>query len=176
MESLQSSKRETLVAFRIAAKDLEFFKQMAEDHYKRGDIKTPTVAALGKWNLYWTCNMLKDLEKARILTDQQRSENSHRAPEVEKPKIDDYKHTYSDHSYISSPMPPHEASQIPCPSGTTLQNQMIDRKEDYNINYDGKSITRPFFYEVFPDWEQLIPKTRTRTRTRTKRGQQTVLS
>jgi hypothetical protein len=163
MESLQSSKRETLVAFRIAAKDLEFFKQMAEDHYKRGDIKTPTVAALGKWNLYWTSNMLKDLEKARILADeQQQFENSHRAIEVEKPKVDQYRHRYRDYSYPSSQSQP---PNVPHVNDLSQQNQGgEDDKEDYNFNYDGKSITRPFFYEVFPDWEQLMPKTRTRTK------------
>jgi hypothetical protein len=154
-----SSKKDTLVAFRIAAKDIEFFKQMAEDHYRRGDIKTPTVAALGKWNLYWTCNMLKDLEKARTLADQQQqSENSHRSPEVEKPKIDDYEKRYRDYSYPASQLQPPKVPQIPYANDMSLQNGGEDNKEDYD--YDGLSIRRPFFYEVFPEWEQYFAKTR----------------
>jgi hypothetical protein len=31
---------------------------------------------------------------------------------------------------------------------------MIDKKEDYN--YDGLSIRRPIFYELFPEWEQTL--------------------
>jgi hypothetical protein len=140
MESTSlSSNKETLVAFRIAAKDLEFFKRMAEDHYRRGDIKTPTVAALGKWNLYWTCNMLKDLEKARILTDQQQSENSHRAIEVGKPKIDDYKHRHRNNSYPASQLQPLKTPPIRYANDIILQNQ---RTEDYD--YDGLCIRRPF--------------------------------
>ena len=152
MESLQSSKKETLVAFRIAAKDLDFFKRMAEDHFKRGDIKTPTVAALCKQNLYWTCNMLKDLEKARILADQQ-LQRSIITSELEEPttttKIEDYdpQHKCYDNTY-------------PYANHMTLQNQSgEDGKEDYN--YDGKSIRRPFFYELYPNWEQRITKART---------------
>ena len=164
MESTSlSSMKETLVAFRIAARDVEFFKRMAEDHYKRGEIKTPTVAALGKWNLYWTCNMLKDLEKARILADeQQQFENSHRSLEVEKPKIDDYKHRYRDFGYPSSQLQPPRIHQVPYVNDMSLQNRGEDMKKDYNFNHDGKSITRPFFYELFPDWEQIIAKTRTK--------------
>jgi hypothetical protein len=158
MESaVLSSKKETLVAFRIAAKDVEDFKKMAEDHYRRGDIKTPTVAALGKWNLYWTCNMLKDLEKARILADeqqrrrQQQFENSHQAIEVEKPKVDQYRRRYRDYSYPSSQLQP---PRVPYPNDMSLQNQEAeDGRDDYNYNFNGKSITRPFFYELFPDWQ-----------------------
>ncbi len=162
-----SSNKETLVAFRIAAKDLEFFKQMAEDHYKRGEIKAPTVAALCKRNLYWTCTMLKDLEKARIMADeQQQSENSYRAIEAGMPKIDDYKHRYRDYTHPSSQLQP---PRVPYPNDMSLQNQSReDDDEDYNYNYNfnGKSITRPFFYELFPDWKQLMPNTRTRVRTK----------
>jgi hypothetical protein len=112
-----SSKKETLVAFRIAAKDVEFFKQMAHNHFKRGDIKAPTVAALGKWNLYWTCNMLKDLEKARILADQQ-PQRSISPSELELPKpqtkiIDhDQEYKYYDNTYPSSQLSPSEPSPL----------------------------------------------------------------
>jgi hypothetical protein len=34
-----SSRKDTLVAFRVAAKDVEYFKQSAEHYYKDGDIK-----------------------------------------------------------------------------------------------------------------------------------------
>jgi len=149
MESnLLSSKNETLVAFRIAAKDVEFFKQMADDHYKRGDIKTPTVAALGKWNLYWTCNMLKDLEKARILTDQQQFQNSYGEPEVEEPKIS-CSMNHGD-SFPTSFLPSTDHPKVSYPNDTILQNEMIDGKGDS----DGLSIRRPFFYEIFPDWQK----------------------
>jgi len=117
-----------LVAFRVAGKDVEFFKQMAEDHYRRGDIKTPTIAALGKWNLYWTCKMLKDLEKVRILTDQERS-HSFGEPEVEDTKISDYDDRYNDDRYST------------------------DGKGDYND--DGRWIKRPFFYEIWQKYKQL---------------------
>lgn len=170
MESTSlSSSKETLVAFRIAAKDLEFFKRMAAEHYKRGDIKKPTLAALGKWNLYWTRNMLKDLEKARILTveqqrqqrQQQQSENSHRAIEGGMPKIDDYEKSYRDYSFPSSQL---QRPRVPYVNDMSLQNRDEYSKEDYNFNHDGKSITRPFFFELFPDWEQRITKTRSRTK------------
>jgi hypothetical protein len=49
MESTShSSKNETLVAFRIAAKDVEDFKRMAQVYHKKGDIKISTLSALGK--------------------------------------------------------------------------------------------------------------------------------
>ena len=68
---VRSSRKDTLVAFRIPSKDIEFFKRRAEAEYRRGDIKTPTIAALCKRNLYWTCNILNDLDKAGMSLDEQ---------------------------------------------------------------------------------------------------------
>jgi hypothetical protein len=61
------SRKETLVAFRVAAKDVEYLKKSAEDDYKDGEIKVPTLAALAKHLLYRHLRMLKDIEKARML-------------------------------------------------------------------------------------------------------------
>ena len=48
MESTSlSSKNETPVAFRIAAKHVEDFKRMAQVYHKKGDIKISTLSALG---------------------------------------------------------------------------------------------------------------------------------
>lgn len=72
MESSESpSRKDTLIAFRIPSKDIEFFKRRAAAGFKRGEIKTPTVAALCKRNLYWTCNIQEDLDKAETSLDEQ---------------------------------------------------------------------------------------------------------
>jgi hypothetical protein len=71
MESTSlSSKNETLVAFRIAAKDVEDFKRMAHVYHKKGDIKISTLSALGKKALYWSFNLWKRLEEAKTLAIQ----------------------------------------------------------------------------------------------------------
>lgn len=173
-----SSKKETLVAFRIAANDVDSFKQMAEDQYKRGEIKTPTIAALCKRNLYWTCSMLKDLEKARILADKQRQrlislsqlEEQKRQPRA---RIKDYDHQYRyyDNTYPSTQMPASRPPQNPDVHDITLRNQSGQEiRQDYNYDYNCKSISRPFFYELYPDWKQMIAKTGTERKQRRNRN------
>jgi hypothetical protein len=73
MESTASSfsRKDTLVAFRVAAKDVEYLKKSAEDDYKDGEINAPSLAALAKHLLYRHLRMLKDIEKARLWRAQQ---------------------------------------------------------------------------------------------------------
>jgi len=59
------------VAFRVAPKDVGYLKKCAEDDYKRGEIKAPTLAALAKRLLYRHLRMLKDIDKARMMKYQQ---------------------------------------------------------------------------------------------------------
>lgn len=62
---MQSRRKDTLVVFRVATKDIEFLNKCAEDDYKSGEIKAPTLAAFAKHLLYQHLNILKDIEKAR---------------------------------------------------------------------------------------------------------------
>ncbi len=79
---------DTLVAFRVAAKDVEYWKQSAEDYHKDGELKAPTLAALGKYLLYRHLNMLKDIEKARAWKDQQPQSLYNSTPKAEEPNLE----------------------------------------------------------------------------------------
>ena len=82
------SRKETLVAFRVADRDLQYFKQSAEDYHKNGEIKVPTLAALAKHLLYRHLNILKGIEKARLWRAQQPGSLHNSTQEVEVPNLE----------------------------------------------------------------------------------------
>jgi hypothetical protein len=83
-----SSRKDTLVAFRVAAGDVEYFKQSAEDYHKNGEIKVPTLAALAKHLLYRDLNILKGIEKARLWRAQQPGNIDNGTQKVELPNLE----------------------------------------------------------------------------------------
>ena len=83
-----SSRKDTLVAFRVAARDLQYFKQSAEDYHKNGEIKVPTLAALAKHLLYRDLDILKGIEKARLWRAQQPGNLHNSTQEVEVPNLE----------------------------------------------------------------------------------------
>jgi hypothetical protein len=90
MESIasSSSRKDTLIAFRVSAKDLQYFKQSAEDYHKNGEIKVPTLAALAKHLLYRDLDILKGIEKARLWRAQQPGNLHNSTQEVEVPNLE----------------------------------------------------------------------------------------
>src|SRR5437588_10236666 len=126
MESIasSSSSKDTLVAFRVAAKDLQYFKQSAEDYHKNGEIKVPTLAALAKHLLYRDLNILKGIEKARLWRAQQPESIHNSTQEVELPNIET----------------------------TNVNNYRKDDYDDDNNDDEGSVLKRPFFYEL-PMWK-----------------------
>ncbi len=128
-----SSRKDTLVAFRAAAEDVEYFKQSAEHYYKDGDIKRPTLAALAKHLLYRDLNILKGIEKARLWRAQQPESLHNSTQEVEVPNLE----TTSVNNY-----------------------RKADYDDDNdNDNDEGLSLKRPFFYEL-PAWKERISRLR----------------
>lgn len=161
MEGIHSFKKDTLVAFRIAANDIDFFKQMVDDHYKMGEIKTQTLAALSKYLLYSRYKMCKDLEKVQMLTAQ-RSQPSY-TNTSEEPRgwsnVNDHHHS-NNYNYPESTSP--KISNSSYTNEMRLQNQ----REDNEDNDDGNVLKRPFFYEVYPNWYGKDIKRRDEKRTR----------
>ncbi|HYT42841.1 MAG TPA: hypothetical protein VEP90_10865 [Methylomirabilota bacterium] len=86
--SSSSSRKDTLVAFRVAAEDVEYFKQSAEHYYKDGDIKRPNLGALAKHLLYRDLNILKGIDKARLWRAQQPRNLHNSTQEVEVPNLE----------------------------------------------------------------------------------------
>jgi len=127
--SSSSSRKDTLVAFRVAAEDVEYFKQSAEHYYKDGDIKRPNLGALAKHLLYRDLNILKGIEKARLWRAQQPGNLHNRTQEVEVPNLET----------------------------TNVNNYLKDDYDDYDDDYDdeGSVLKRPFFYEL-PLWKERI--------------------
>lgn len=124
---------------------------MANDQFERGDIRSPTVAALCKRNLYRTCNMLKDLEKAQMMKDQQSQglyDNASEEPRAGSSANGYY--LYHNYNYSTSPMP--EVSSISHEIEMGLQNE-IEGNDD-----EGKVLKQPFFYEVYSNWKQEIKR------------------
>jgi len=113
-----SSRKDTLVAFRVAAEDVEYFKQSAEHYYKDGDIKRPNLGALAKHLLYRDLNILKGIEKARLWRAQQPGNLHNRTQEVEVPNLET----------------------------TNVNNYRKDDYDDYDD--EGSVLKRPFFYEL----------------------------
>jgi hypothetical protein len=68
---LSLSRKDSLVSFRIAANDVEYLRRSAQGDYKNGRIKAPTLAALAKHLLNQHLRMLKDIDKARMMKNQQ---------------------------------------------------------------------------------------------------------
>jgi hypothetical protein len=126
------SRKDSLVAFRVAAKDVGYLKKCAEDDYKRGEIKAPTLAALAKRLLYRHLRMLKDIDKARMMKYQQPRSFHSSTLDVEEPR------------------PESDANDYP-----QAQDYDADDNDD-----DGLSIKRPYFYELFPDWKERIARKR----------------
>src|SRR5438132_10148176 len=113
-----SSRKDTLVAFRVAAEDVEYFKQSAEHYYKDEDIKRPNLGALAKHLLYRHLNILKGIEKARLWRAQQPGNLHNSTQEVqETTNVNNYR-----------------------------KDDYNDYDDDYDD--EGSVLKRPFFYEL----------------------------
>jgi len=86
--SSSSSRKDTLVAFRVAAEDVKYFKQSAELYYKDGYIKRPNLGALAKHLLYRDLDILKGIEKASLWRAQQPGNIDNGTQEVELPNLE----------------------------------------------------------------------------------------